>query len=355
MKLLEYEAKRLLQLSAIPTPKGELVDVAVFHSHKGDSPSFPAVVKSQVPVGGRGKLGGIKVVKNLSEYNVAIDTISKLSIKNHTPTTLLVEEAIDIDREFYLSIVINRLRGTIDLLAHPDGGVEVESQEGFLSLRLTGGNADTVGESLAELYGLEDKSFLLAEWVDKLYRCFIENDATLIEINPLILTQQGELVAGDCKMTLDNAAAYRHPNWDFEDKVGTANFVTLDTQGTVATIANGAGLAMATVDAVTTAGLKPANFLDIGGNATVDKIIESFEQIIAFPHVNAIVINIFGGIVRCDDVAQAILAAKSKITHLPSLYIRLSGNRSEEAAELLAEHDLKLYDSLEDCIKELTI
>lgn len=353
MKLLEYEAKRLLQLSAIPTPKGELVDVAVSHSHKGDSPSFPAVVKSQVPVGGRGKLGGIKVVKNLSEYRAAIDVIGKLSIKNYVPNALLVEEAVDINREFYLSLVINRSRGTIDLLAHPDGGVEVESQEGFFSLPLSGSNTDVAGESLAELYGLEDKSFLLAEWVEKLYRCFIENDATLIEINPLILTKQGDLVAGDCKMTLDDDAAFRHPDWNFEDKPANANFVSLDTKGTVATIANGAGLAMATVDAVQAAGLTPANFLDIGGGATTEQVVASFRQIMEFKHVNSIVINIFGGIVQCDTVAQAIIEAREQLPSLPTLYIRLSGNRSQEAAVLLANHNLPLYSDLAECIKEL--
>lgn len=351
MKLLEYEAKAILHEYEIPTPTGTVVRV-------GDNlPAVPTVVKSQVPVGGRGKAGGIKVVKQVSELREKIDAVLGLEIKGYTPTAVLCEELLDIQNEYYLSLIINRSKSCIEMVAHPNGGIEVESNDSadFLHFALAGKNADAAGEALAELYDLPDKTFALQDLAENLYRCFVDTDATLLEINPLVLTKQGKLIAGDCKMTLDNAAAYRHSEWDFEDKVSTANFVTLDPKGTVATIANGAGLAMATVDAVTAAGLTPANFLDIGGNATVDKIVESFEQIIEFPNINAIVINIFGGIVRCDDVAQAILAAKSKITHLPRLYIRLSGNRSEEAAELLAEHDLKLYESLEDCIKELAV
>ncbi len=349
MKLLEYEAKAILSRYKIPVPEGVVV-------REGDTlPSAPTVVKSQVPIGGRGKAGGIKVVKQASELREKIDEVLHLEIKGHLPTAVLCEELLDIKNEYYLSLVINRSKSCIELVAHNEGGVEIESHDAseFYRKEITGANIEGIGEGLADYLNLPDFTFALQDALESLYTCFTDSDATLLEINPLVLTEQGELAAGDCKMTLDNAAAFRHKEWDFEDKIISANFVTLDREGTVATIANGAGLAMATVDAVTTAGLTPANFLDIGGNATVDKIVESFEQIIEFPNVNAIVINIFGGIVRCDDVAQAIIAARDKISHLPTLYVRLSGNRSEEAAELLAEHGLALYESLEDCIKEL--
>ena len=146
---------------------------------------------------------------------------------------------------------------------------------------------------------------------------------------------------------------FRHPDWNFEEKPASANFVTLDPNGTVATIANGAGLAMATVDAITAAGYMPANFLDIGGSATTEQIVASFQKIMEFPHAEAIVINIFGGIVRCDTVAQAIIEAKAEVTKLPRLIIRLSGNHSEEASELLAQHNLPLYHDLTACVEAL--
>jgi succinyl-CoA synthetase beta subunit len=233
--------------------------------------------------------------------------------------------------------------------------VEIESHNSdeFLRKDLTEASFDAIGDSLAEWYDLPDKAFILGDLAEKLYRCFIKTDATLLEINPLVLTEQGKLVAGDCKMTLDYAAAFRHPEWDFEVKHIDANFVPLNKTGTVATIANGAGLAMATVDAVTTAGLSPANFLDIGGGATTEKVVDSFKKIMEFPSVNAIVINIFGGIVRCDIVARAIIDAQEQLPDLPKLYVRLSGNRSEEAAELLNEHGLALYATLEECLQEI--
>lgn len=350
MKLLEYEAKSILAEGDVEIPK-QITIVSVKNVIPIDSPQFPVVVKSQVPVGGRGKAGGIKLARNQEELEQVIEKISHKSIKGFTPYTILIEQAVDIDREFYLSLVVNRTDATIHVIAHEEGGVEVESQEGFFTRSLDGKNFDQVGESLAELYSIEDKSFRLADIVESLYKLFIKNDATLIEINPLILTKQGELIAGDCKMTLDDDAVFRHPEWDFEEMVEDNNFVALDRNGTVATIANGAGLAMATVDAVTAANMKPANFLDIGGGATVETIVKSFRDIIEFPHVSAIIINIFGGIVRCDEVARAIIEARRQFTDLPSLYIRLSGTNSAEAAELLQHEELILYPDLAACIE----
>lgn len=352
MNLLEYEAKKILRASDISVPHSTLLG-------KGNSlqnVSLPSVMKSQVPTGGRGKLGGVKIVKTVDELERVSDSLLAHEIKGFVPKTLLAEEVLDIDKEFYLSLMINRSQRYIELAAHIDGGVEIESHDSveFLRTQIEPNSFDAAGESLAELYGLPEKTFVLQDLVDKLYRCFVSNDATLLEINPLILTKQGDLVAGDCKMVLDDAAAFRHPDWNFEEKPASSNFVSLDNRGTVATIANGAGLAMATVDAVTSAGHSPANFLDIGGNATTEQVVASFKKIMEFPAVDAIVINIFGGIVRCDTVAQAIIEAKSQLPNLPRLIIRLSGNRSDEAAKLLKEHDLPLYPNLTECIEALS-
>jgi succinyl-CoA synthetase beta subunit len=346
MQLLEYEAKAILQQFNFPIPRGD-----VQNPH-----TTPVVIKSQVPVGGRGKAGGIKIAKSEEELERNIQDIKQLPIKGFLPKTLLFEEALEIERELYLSLIVNRSSSAIQLIAHQDGGVEIESHESdeFLKKELDGTSFDAIGDTLAEFYDMPEKAFVLGDLAEKLYHCFVKSDATLLEINPLVLTKQGELVAGDCKMVLDYAAAFRHPEWNFEVKHVDANFVPLNKTGTVATIANGAGLAMATVDAVTTAGLSPANFLDIGGGATTEKVVDSFKKIMEFPLLDAIVINIFGGIVRCDIVAQAIIEAQEQLPDLPKLYIRLSGNRSEEAAKLLNEQGLALYATLEECLQELT-
>lgn len=350
MNLLEYEAKSILAKYNIPTPR------SVLYRASDPEPVAPVVLKSQVYTGGRGKLGGVKVVPEQYNVTTVANSILRLEINGELPQTLLAEEVLDIAHEYYLSLLIDRSAAAIELVAHRDGGVDIESHATteFYKKLVSPGQIESIGEGLAEYLNLESQSFALQDLLQNLHRCFVESDATLIEINPLILTNDGRLVAGDCKMTLDIAANFRHPEWQFEQEPTSANFVTLDPNGTVATIANGAGLAMATVDAVKAKGLAPANFLDIGGNATVGGIMRSFESILEFPQVNAIVINIFGGIVRCDEVASAILEAREQFDNLPKLYIRLSGNRSAEAAELLAAKGLILYPDLPSCIEELS-
>lgn len=350
MNLLEYEAKGILQQFAIPIPRHQII-------HSGDAvPPAPIVLKSQVHSGGRGKLGGVRVVTTGDTAAIAED-IFALAIKGELPKTLLAEETLLIAKEYYLSLLVNRSEGIVEVVAHKDGGIEVESHtpDEFYRHEITPELATAVGDTLADFLNIPDKSFALQDLLEKLYTCFTKSDALLLEINPLVLTDDGELVAGDCKMTLDAAAVFRHPEWQFEQEPTSANFVTLNhNNGTVATIANGAGLAMATVDAVKAAGLTPANFLDIGGGATVDGIVASFKSILEFPAVTSIVINIFGGIVRCDDVAAAIVEARQQFPDLPKLYIRLSGTRSEEAALLLASENLTLYPDLPSCLQEMT-
>jgi succinyl-CoA synthetase beta subunit len=350
MNLLEYEAKGILRKFTIPIPSG------VPLRQDNPLPKAPVVLKSQVHAGGRGKAGGVIVVREQSEIASATNRIFNLALKDEKPQTVLAEELLEISHEYYLSIIINRATAEIELVVHKEGGIEIESHDAseFLRKSLTSNSTDALGEMLAEYYDLPNQVFTLQELVKDLYDCFIKSDATLLEINPLILTKNNTLIAADCKMALDDDAAFRHPEWRFEQMPTSANFVTLNSHGTIATIANGAGLAMATVDAVKQAGLTPANFLDIGGGATVEGIVASFQKILKFPSVNAIVINIFGGIVRCDDVANAILEARKQFTSLPDLYIRLSGNKSTEATKLLADAGLILYPDLPTCLKELT-
>lgn len=350
MNLLEYEAKNILGACGVPIPRGR-----VFRDTFGSEPPAPCVVKSQVPTGGRGKAGGIAVVETVEELLPTIERIKKTEIKGHLPKSLLLEEVLDIMREYYLSIMVNRSTAAIELVAHRNGGIEVESNDSddFFRRTLTPGIVDAVGQEMADYLDLADKCFVLTDILDKLYDCLVSSDALLIEINPLVLTRDGELVAGDCKMTLDNAARFRHDDWDFEAEQQSANFVTLDENGTIATIANGAGLAMATVDAVKDAGHIPANFLDIGGNATTEGILDSFNQLVEFPHLTNIIINIFGGIVRCDTVARAIIEARAAIPTLPPLLIRLSGTNAAEARTLLESEGLVLHETLESCLEEI--
>lgn len=344
MRLLEYEAKALLRQFAIPTPRAFLVD--------GDTPEFlPVVVKSQVPVGGRGKAGGIITAATSAEFSQAATRVKKLSIKGFTPTILLAEEELNIEHEYYVSLVINRQKQNIELIAHTAGGVEVEANKaGFLQMELTNKNADVAGEQLAEFFNLPQKSFVLKDLIEHLYNCFTKSDALLLEINPLVLTKQGNLLAADCKMQLDSAAAFRHKDWNFEAEQVDTNFVTLDQNGTVATIANGAGLAMATVDAVANAGLQPANFLDIGGGANEASALAAFKRIMEYPNVRVIVINIFAGITRCDEIARAIIAAKAHIPNLPPLTIRLAGTNVEQAIAILEAESIPILPTLEACI-----
>lgn len=346
MILLEYEAKNILKKHGLPTPHGMVVEGA------NDTPNTPCVLKSQVPIGGRGKLGGIKAVENPEELPTIIQSLLKLGIKGFIPSVLLAEEKLSIAKEFYLSVMVDRATATLQLVAHKNGGVEVEANtpDGFLKIDLLATTPVIVGEQLAELYDIPDQTFALQDLVEKLQDCFVKNDATLIEINPLVLTTESRLIAGDCKMTLDDAAAFRHPEWNFEQTSKEVNFVSLDEDGTVGIIANGAGLAMATVDAVADAGMRPANFLDVGGGANAASVLAAFKRIMEYPKVRAIVINIFAGITRCDEVARAIIEAREQIADLPPLCIRLAGTNYTEAKVLLDDAEISLLPTLKECL-----
>lgn len=348
MNLLENESKNLLSSSKIPTPLGTLIT-------QGSIPdiTLPAVLKSQVPTGGRGKAGGILLVNTPEELSKATEKLFNLEIKGFLPKTLLAEEKLNINRELYLSLLIDRKTASLKLIAHTNGGVEVEENNDFASwlVDYSKPDADTLGQSLADYYDLPERTFLLQDLIENLIKCFKQNDATLIEINPLILTEEGKLVAGDCKMTLDDAAAFRHPEWNFEDKPAEVNFVTIDPTGNVATIANGAGLAMATVDAAHDAGLTPANFLDIGGGANTESLLKAFNKIIEYQNVQAIILNVFAGITQADEVARAIIEAQKSIETLPPLFIRLTGTNSDQAKEILAQNEIQMLTNLESCLK----
>jgi succinyl-CoA synthetase beta subunit len=345
MKLLEYEAKEILREGGLPVPSSSLVRSV------DDIVSFPTVLKSQVPIGGRGKLGGIKIVETKEAFSKNVSELLSLKIKGFMPTILLAEEKLDIVAEHYVSLFVDRSTATIRLMAHKNGGVEIEenNNEDFLNIPIDSGSIDSCAEELAGLLGYDLDA--IKAFLTHLYDAFIKNDALLLEINPLIYTKNQELICGDCKMELDDAAKFRHPDWNFEEKVHDANFVVLSKKGTVATIANGAGLAMATVDAVSNYNMVPSNFLDIGGGANTESVLKAFRKIVEFKDIQAIVINIFAGITRCDEVARAIIEAKKQIDTLPPLFIRLAGTSFEEAVELLAKENIPTLATLEECLE----
>lgn len=346
MHLLEHEAKRLLADAGIAVPASRLV-------HKG-TPSdvtAPVVLKSQVPTGGRGKAGGVQVVEESDEVVAAIKRLFELDIKGYRPQTLLAEEKLDIKKELYISLLVDRASKSIKLMAHTNGGIEVEDNHDFAERDTAGKTADVLGQDLADYYDLPDQTFALQDLIEKLQKCLKQNDALIIEINPLILTQQNHLVAGDAKISLDDAADFRH-DWLFEATAAEANFVTIDHGGNTATIANGAGLAMATVDAAVDAGLKPANFLDIGGGASTETLLRAFHRLMDYPNLKVIIINIFAGITRADEVAKAIVAARQHIDNLPPLFIRLAGTNYDQAATILTKADIAIMPDIETCLKQ---
>lgn len=337
MQLLEYQAKELLKNAGAPVPTGTLIDAR----RPIDEVRLPVVVKSQVPVGGRGKLGGIRLANSASELNDAINTIAALDIKGYVPNTLLLEEAIDIERELYLALRINRDLRRVEWLASRGGGVEIESNaEQVVTLPF---RAESSGETLSQVLGVEVEK--LMTFLTSLERCFFDNDLVLLEINPLVITSSDELVCADAKAVVDDNSRFRHDNFDWPEPEHIKPL-----GGTIGVIANGAGMAMSTMDTIFAAGARPANFLDIGGGTGEDVFVKNLKDITELPGVTSIIVNIFAGITRCDDIARGIIAAKKQIPGLVPLFIRLEGTNRDEAAALLKDTGIELQPSLKSCI-----
>ncbi len=356
MDLFEYQGKQFFATFDIPVSAGEAVttvDDAVAVAERLDS--YPVVIKAQVHVGGRGKAGGVKLANNADEVREHASNILGLDIKGHIVKVIWVEVASDIDEEYYASFTLDRSAKKHLGMLSAQGGVEIEAV------------AESDPDAIAKVWidpvdGLTDE--IAREWVaaaklnekategaidilKKLYRAYTEGDADLTEINPLILKPTGEVHALDAKVTLDGNAAYRHDWAEYEatqvrdvreqaahDK--GLQYVGLD--GTVGIIANGAGLAMSTLDVVNQSGGKPANFLDIGGGANADVMAGALEVINNDPQVKAIFINIFGGITRGEEVANGIVEALGRVTIDSPIVIRLDGTNAEEGRAILQPH-----------------
>lgn len=355
MDLYEYQGKQYFARYGIPISAGGIADTVEEAAAAAERVGYPVVVKAQVQVGGRGKAGGVKLAANREECVEHAGNILGLDIKGHVVRRLWVEHATDIEKEYYASFTLDRAERAHLAIVSARGGVDIEQvadeEPEAIARRhidpLDGFGLEEARELVTEA-GLDDAAIEgAAEILVDLYRCYIEGDADLVEINPLVLTPDGRVHALDAKVSLDDDAAFRHPEWaelegpsDVDERERLAkekglNYIGLS--GSVGIIANGAGLAMSTLDVVNQVGGSAANFLDIGGGANADVMGNALEVINSDQNVAAILVNIFGGIVRCDDVARGILTALDRVELSSSIVLRLDGTNATEARAIIAE------------------
>ncbi|MGH9123805.1 MAG: ADP-forming succinate--CoA ligase subunit beta [Acidimicrobiales bacterium] len=353
MDLFEYQGKRYFARYGIPVSPGGTADTVEEALEAADAAGYPVVVKAQVLVGGRGKAGGVKLAANADELRHHASAILGLDIKGHRVRRLWLEHASDIAQEYYASFTLDRGARAHLAMVSARGGVDIEAVAADEPAAIARRHIDpAVGLTEAEARQLVDEAGLDVDARDgaigillNLYRCYVEGDADLVEINPLILTTDGRVVALDAKVTVDDNASFRHPEWDqfrdideLDDRERLARSKGLQyvgLEGEVGIVANGAGLAMSTCDVVNQVGGRPANFLDIGGGASAAVMANALEVVNADPAVKAIFINIFGGITRGEDVANGIVTALDRVDIASPLVIRLDGTNAEEGRTIL--------------------
>ena len=355
MDLVEYQGKQYFARYGLPISPGEAADTVAEAQAAAGRLGYPVVVKAQVQTGGRGKAGGVKLAADGAELTEHAGNILGLDIKGHIVRRLWIEKATDIAREYYASFTLDRSAKLHLAMVSARGGVEIETvaeedPEAIARLHvnpLDGLSSEAAAELVARA-GLDPEAREgAAEILVKLYECYIDGDADLVEINPLVLTTDGEVRVLDAKVTLDDDAAFRHPEWAEMDIMSEAtererlakskglSYIALD--GSVGIIANGAGLAMSTVDVVSQVGGSAANFLDVGGAADVQVMANALEVINSDPSVRSILVNIFGGIVRCDDVARGIVKALEEVDISSQIVLRLDGTNALEAHRIIDE------------------
>jgi succinyl-CoA synthetase beta subunit len=381
MNLHEYQSKKIFASYGIPVPTGEVAstpDEAVAAARKLGGPVW--VVKAQVHAGGRGLAGGVKIVKDLEAVRTATaEMLGKRLVTKQTDAAGLpigkvyVETGSAIDREIYLSLTLNREKGRIAVVASAAGGMDIEEvaahePEKILSCTIHPAVGLEAYQARELAFGLKLTGAQIGEFgaiLKALYKLYIDTDASLVEVNPLIVTKEGKLVALDAKIGIDPNALYRHPELTAlrdesqEDPMEARaakhdlNYVSLD--GDIACMVNGAGLAMATMDVIKLHGGKPANFLDVGGGATAERVTAAFELILSNPNVKAILVNIFGGIVRCDVIAEGVMTAVKNVGVKVPVVVRLEGTNAKQAREMLKESGLAVTpaEGLTDAAKKV--
>ncbi len=368
MNLHEYQSKQLFQQVDIPIPSGVVVtqssEVAAAVS---EIDSHGWVVKAQVHAGGRGKAGGVKLVRESDELNDAVESMLGATLTTHQTHgrplpihQVLIEETLDIERELYLGALVDRDRERIVYMASAAGGMDIEQVAAETPEKIFTVHAHPAAglqgyqcRQLAFALGLEgDQVGQLTRILLGLHRLFIHNDLSLVEINPLIITTDGRLLALDAKINIDDNALYRHPQLqqlhdpsqeeprELEAGRHDLNYITLD--GNIGCMVNGAGLAMATMDLIKLQGGEPANFLDVGGGTTAERVAAAFKLILSDDKVEAILVNIFGGIVRCDLIAEGIMAAIEEVGVTIPVIVRLEGTNAAQGMKMLEESALDI-------------
>ncbi|MCD6663125.1 MAG: ADP-forming succinate--CoA ligase subunit beta [Comamonas sp.] len=368
MKIHEYQGKEILRSFGVPVPRGIpafTVQEAVEAAQKLGGPVW--VVKAQIHAGGRGKGGGVKVAKSIDEVKTLAGQILGMQLVTHQTgpegqkvRRLYIEDGADIQKEYYLSVVTDRASQKVAFIASSEGGMEIEvvahkTPEKIIKVFVDPlvGLTDAQGQELARGIGMPPES--TAQFIDvcqKLYKCYMETDASLVEINPLNRDSKGNIIALDAKFNFDSNALFRHPeivalrDLDEEDpaEVQASKFdlayISLD--GNIGCLVNGAGLAMATMDTIKLFGAEPANFLDVGGGATPEKVTEAFKIMLKNPKVKGILVNIFGGIMKCDTIATGVITACKAVNLSVPLVVRMKGTNEELGKKMLAESGLPI-------------
>ncbi len=368
MNIHEYQGKEILRKYGVTTPRGIpcfSVDEAVEAAKKLGGNVW--VVKAQIHAGGRGKGGGVKVAKSLDEVRELAGQILGMTLVTHQTgpqgklvQRLLIEEGADIQKEYYVGMVIDRGTQRVALMASSEGGMNIEDVAAKtpelihkVFIDPATGLTDAEGEDIARKIGMPEGAVKeCCKFMQGLYRAFVETDASLAEINPLIRTGDNRVIALDAKFNFDSNALYRHPeimalrdlSEEDPDEIKASEFgltyISLD--GNIACLVNGAGLAMATMDIIKLYGGSPANFLDVGGGATTERVTEAFKIMLANPNVKAILVNIFGGIMRCDVIANGVVAAAKQVQLKVPLIVRLEGTNVDLGKKILAESGLPI-------------
>tara|TARA_R110002073_G_scaffold13901_18_gene57939 strand:+ start:3251 stop:4456 length:1206 start_codon:yes stop_codon:yes gene_type:complete len=368
MNIHEYQAKSVLAKYGVPVPKGKpafSVDEAVTAAEELGGPVW--VVKAQIHAGGRGKGGGVKVVKSIEEVRQEAERMLGMTLVTHQTGPegkkvgrIYIEDGSDIASELYLSALVDRANSRVSFIASTEGGMDIEevaasTPEKILTFDIdpASGISGFHGRKVAYALGLSgDTAKQAVALISKLYDAFVGEDMSLLEINPLVVTGSGDVICLDAKMNFDDNALYRHKDLlelrdldeedahEIEASKYDLNYVTLD--GTIGCMVNGAGLAMATMDIIKLYGSEPANFLDVGGGATTEKVTAAFKIILSDPNVEGILVNIFGGIMRCDVVAEGVVAAAKEVNLDVPLVVRLEGTNVELGKEIMAKSGLPI-------------
>ncbi len=366
MKIHEYQAKQFFRQYKIPTTREQLCYTVDEVLEAAENLGYPVVVKAQVLVGGRGKAGGVKLVRNAEEATTAAQTIFGLNIKNYIVEKVLVAEGIKFNKEFYVGMTIDRNSKSVLFMASAEGGVDIEdlaqsNPEAIHKFVIDPdlGMPDFMARKIA--FSLFEDMNLVKQATDlfqKLYQLLIDTDASLLEINPLVINEAGQLLALDGKMNFDENALYRQlaiaalnePDEDekkeMEAKEKGLSYIRLD--GNIGCMVNGAGLAMATMDLIQYYGGKPANFLDIGGSSNPQKVVDAMQLLISDSNVKAVMINIFGGITRCDDVAKGLVTALNQLKLDIPIVIRLAGTNAQEGLAIIKEANLPVVSTMSE-------